>query len=53
MAILISEYLGHGDLKTYLAKMGPSFHERLRLVCVSKYMLGQYTELSFTHRFGT
>lgn len=31
-AVLISEYMGHGDLKNYIAKIKPSFDERLSLV---------------------
>ncbi|KAG8946365.1 hypothetical protein FRC00_009649, partial [Tulasnella sp. 408] len=32
LALLISEYMGHGDLKNYLVKAKPSFNERLCLI---------------------
>ncbi|KIO27747.1 hypothetical protein M407DRAFT_41188, partial [Tulasnella calospora MUT 4182] len=31
-AVLISEYMGHGELKNYIANMKPSLEERLSLV---------------------
>ncbi|KAG8905384.1 hypothetical protein FRC01_008374 [Tulasnella sp. 417] len=32
LAVLISEYMSYGDLKSYILKSKPSFNERLRLV---------------------
>ncbi|KIO31665.1 hypothetical protein M407DRAFT_67706, partial [Tulasnella calospora MUT 4182] len=48
-AVLISEYMDYGDLKSYIAKTKPSFNERLRLVCLREWVHDLTDGLAYLH----